>query len=163
MTTWSFRNESMTGNSCWRLYGRHVPRSKLQHLLAINRATRPAIPARATSQILCVVRATLSQAQSRPLIDSTMRTARTSGRDGGIWHSICGPWLRPLDMRAETNLPGITYLGICSWTAQGKQASDTECIGSDTNPPNLASVTTLTHCPLRAVGSWQDYRSPLCN
>lgn len=66
---------------------------------------------------------------------STTKTARASGRNGGICYGLGDPWLRPLDMRAETKLPGITHLGICSKTAQGEEASDTERIGSDTNPP----------------------------
>ena len=52
-----------------------------------------------------------------------------------------------------------TYLGHLAPWRHKKEASDTERVGSDTNPSirrsNLASVTI--HCPLRAVRSWSAF------
>lgn len=37
------------------------------------------------------------------------------------WHGCGSPWLHPRDMRAETDLPGITYPGDCYTVAQGSE------------------------------------------
>jgi hypothetical protein len=74
---------------------------------------------------------------------STMRTARTSGRNVGIWHGLGSPWLHLFDTRAETNLPRH-HLPRHPVPRRHKEASDAERIGSDTNPQSRQRYDPLS-------------------